>query len=89
MKTVHIIVSGRVQGVCFRSYTQKQAIKYDIIGFVKNQNNGDVEIVACAEPDKLKNFISCCHNGSIMAKVDKVTVSEYKTTEEFTQFKVL
>jgi acylphosphatase len=89
MKTVHIIVSGRVQGVCFRAYTQKQAIRDDITGFVRNQENGDVEIVACAEPDKLENFISCCRNGSIMAKVDKVTVSEHKTTEEFTQFKVL
>lgn len=89
MKTLHIIVRGRVQGVCFRAYTQKQAIQYDITGFVRNQDNGDVEIVACSEAGKLESFISYCHEGPIMAKVDKLTVNEYTSTEKFTQFRIL
>jgi acylphosphatase len=89
MKTVHIIVSGRVQGVCFRAYTQKQAIRDDITGFVRNQENGDVEIVACAEPDKLERFINSCHNGPIMAKVESVTINEYSSKEKITQFMIL
>jgi acylphosphatase len=89
MKTFHIIVSGRVQGVCFRAYTQKQAVKHDITGFVRNQHNGDVEIVACSESDKLERFISDCDNGPIMASVEKVTVNEYSSAEKFTEFRIL
>ncbi len=88
MKTVHIIISGRVQGVYFRAFTQKQADKYDINGFVANKSNGNVEIVASATPEKLDSFINGCHEGPLMAKVENVIVSDYKTSEIFTEFEI-
>jgi len=89
MKTLHIVANGRVQGVCYRAYIQKQAIKFGITGFVRNQQNGDVEIVACSESDKLKSFIKCCQSGPVMAKVERVSVNEFSATEKYTQFRIL
>ena len=88
MKTVLIIISGRVQGVYFRSFTQKQAVKQDVTGFIANKSNGTVEVVATAKPEKLDCFINWCHNGPLMAKVENVIVSDYKTTEIFTEFEI-
>jgi acylphosphatase len=88
MKTVHIIVSGCVQGVCFRAFTEKQAIKLGILGFVKNCDNGTVEIVACAEKEALENFINCCHKGPLMAKVKNLIINDYGPSKSFTQFDI-
>lgn len=89
MNTLHIIVSGRVQGVSFRAYTQKQAIKNDISGFVRNKMDGNVEIVACGEQEKLDYFVNWCHKGPIFANVRHIVVSEYLAPEKFTQFDIL
>jgi len=88
MNTVLIIISGRVQGVYFRSFTQKQAVKQGVTGFVTNKPNGAVEVVACAKAEKLDCFINWCHKGPLMAKVENVIVSDYKTTEIFTEFEI-
>ena len=88
MKTVRIIISGRVQGVYFRTFTQKQALKLGITGFVANISNGNVEVVACAKAEKLECFINYCHKGPLMAKVENVIVSDYNTTEIFTEFEI-
>lgn len=88
MKTVLIIVRGRVQGVYFRAFTQKQAIKHGVTGFVSNNPNGNVEIVASAKQKKLDYFINWCHKGPLMAKVENVIVSDYQLTEIFTEFEI-
>ena len=81
-------MSGRVQGVYFRAFTQKQAIKHGVTGFVRNKGDGSVEIVASANQDQLDQFVNWCNKGPIMAKVNQVIVNEYSTTELFTQFEV-
>jgi len=88
METIHIIVSGRVQGVYFRAFTKKQANKLNLVGFVKNKDNGDVEIIARADSDNLQKFISWCHKGPLMAKVKQVIVNKHQSIENFTQFEV-
>ena len=88
MKTVQLIISGRVQGVYFRAFTQKQAIKFDVTGFVCNKEDGSVEVIACAEEKNLALFISKCRKGPIMASVKNVIINQYLTTEPFTQFQI-
>jgi acylphosphatase len=89
MKKIQLIVSGRVQGVCFRASTQKQAEKLGINGFVKNNSNGSVEIVACAEQDILNKLVEWCHKGPLIAKVTSVIVNDFTSVEKFTQFDIL
>ena len=88
MKTLLINIIGRVQGVYFRADAQKQANKLGITGFVRNKRDGSVEIIASSDQDKLNNLINWCHKGPIMAKVSKVIVNEYASTETFTRFEV-
>ncbi len=88
MKTVQLNITGRVQGVYFRAYTQKQAVKLGITGYVRNQPDGSVEVIASAEEKKLEHFISWCHRGPIMAKVRQVEIKEPSSAEKFSQFEI-
>ena len=56
-KSVHIIVRGRVQGVGFRYFTKQRADAYNLIGFVRNLIDGNVEVVAKGPQKSLDNLI--------------------------------
>jgi len=73
-KTIKIIVSGRVQGVGFRYHTRNQAKKLEVFGYVRNLDNGDVEIVAQGEKSKINKLINWCNSGSPSAVVKNVQV---------------
>ncbi len=89
MKTVRLIISGRVQGVYFRAFTQKQAVKHDIKGYVCNKPDGCVEVIASAKPENLDPFISWCHKGPLLAKVKQVLLDkDYISAEVFSQFEI-
>ena len=57
MKCVHLIVSGRVQGVFFRDNTRKKAIELGLNGYAKNLPDGNVEIVAEGSEDRINELI--------------------------------
>ena len=56
MKRLHMIVSGRVQGVFYRAAVREVAAQFPITGYVKNLSDGTVEIVAEGEESELKRF---------------------------------
>ena len=56
-ENVHIIVRGRVQGVGFRYFTKQRADAYNLIGFVRNLTDGNVEVVAKGPQKSLDNLI--------------------------------
>jgi acylphosphatase len=85
---LHIVVKGRVQGVCFRAYTQKQADKLNLGGFVRNLANGDVEIVASGESTALQKLLTWCHKGPMLAKVTEVRASSIANHEDFAGFEI-
>ncbi len=89
MKTIQINVTGRVQGVCFRAATLKQAEKLAVMGFVKNNTDGSVEIVAQAEQVILDKLVAWCYKGSIMAKVTDVTVIDIIISDQLASFEIL
>ncbi len=60
---LHIIVKGRVQGVCFRYYTAQRAYQLGLTGTVKNLYDGSVEIFAFGDSLKLETFKKWCHKG--------------------------
>ena len=69
---VHIIASGRVQGVGFRYFVRHKALSMGIKGFVRNLENGDVEILAEGNNDDLDLFIEEIRNGPSVAHVDNL-----------------
>ncbi len=79
-------VSGRVQGVFFRASTQEQAIQYNLTGYAKNLLDGDVEVLACGEPQAVEALCDWLWQGPRHARVEKVvcTEAEQTTFREFT-----
>jgi len=55
---IHVWVSGRVQGVGFRMFAYSAANRLNLVGWVRNRFNGDVEIVAEGPQDTLLAFLS-------------------------------
>ena len=74
MKEIECIVRGKVQGVLFRKFAQERARRLDIVGFIQNLDDGDVEVVAQGEEEQLLEFIEHLKKGPVFAKVEKVDV---------------
>ena len=71
-----IRVSGKVQGVGFRFYTQKTALDLGVKGFVKNERDGSVYIEAEAEADVMEIFVEWAKKGPEWARVDNVSLQD-------------
>lgn len=83
---LHIIVKGRVQGVYFRVFTQKQARKLNIKGYTRNLPEGHVEIFAIGDVQSLQALKAWCHKGPALAKVTEVIANQRVTEEIFDDF---
>jgi len=89
MKTnVHVIISGRVQGVWFRASTKQKAEQLGITGWVRNTAEGNVEAIFEGEEDLVKKMIDWCHRGPPSAQVRHVNVKNQPSTNGFEGFSV-
>ena len=84
----HVFVSGRVQGVNFRWYTQDKAQELGVTGWVRNLWDGRVEAIFEGPEKAVKNVVRWCHLGPAAARVDKVEVSYETPSGEFKGFKI-
>ena len=87
-KRIHIFVTGRVQGVFFRQSTKVMAIKNNAKGWVRNLDDGRVEIVAQGETQDIDNLAHWCKTGPANSRVDEFELSEENVTDEFETFEV-
>ncbi|WP_407522231.1 acylphosphatase [Lacibacter sp. MH-610] len=76
LKTISIIVSGKVQGVWYRKYTVDKATELGISGFVKNLPDDSVYILATGTDEQLNALVQWCYIGSPKSRVEKVEVKE-------------
>jgi acylphosphatase len=88
MRRVKILVSGRVQGVYFRLFTQNKAKHFSINGHTRNLPDGRVEIIAEADNMTIEKFIKWCHKGPATARVDHVEITELQADEELRSFEI-
>lgn len=88
MVRAHVHISGRVQGVFFRMYTQKQAKALGIKGWVRNFPDGRVEAVFEGEKEKVNEMIAWSWDGSPSAEVSDVVV-EWEEPQELKGFEIL
>jgi acylphosphatase len=82
MKKMHAYVSGKVQGVFFRSNTADIANRLGVKGWVRNLTNGKVEVFAQGPEDKLSELLKWLHRGSVFSKVEHVNHEISDTDEE-------
>ncbi len=88
-KRVQLFVRGRVQGVFFRAAAQREARRLGVSGWVKNRNDGSIEVVAEGEEDAIKEIISWAQHGPSAARVEQVDVRWKGYTGEFAEFRIV
>ena len=74
----HVYVSGRVQGVWFRAWTEQQARQLGLSGWVRNLEDGRVEAVIAGSPPAISSMLKRFHEGPPQAKVEAVAVSDWQ-----------
>ncbi len=88
MKRVHVIISGRVQGVFFRARTKTMADSLNLKGWVRNMPDGRVEAVFEGDEGKVRRVLELCseNRGAIRVRSKKIEMTE--ATGEFEDFSV-
>jgi acylphosphatase len=84
----HVFVSGRVQGVNFRWYTQRKAQDLNLTGWVRNLWDGRVEAIFEGQEKAVRAAVAWCHTGAPSARVDNVEVNYEEPTGEFNRFRI-
>ena len=74
MQQIECTVHGQVQGVAYRVYAQDAATALGVTGYVKNISDGTVFVCAQGEREALRDFVEYLHEGSLMARVESVSV---------------
>jgi acylphosphatase len=85
---LHLIISGRVQGVGFRFSAYDEAKDLALAGWVRNLPNGDVEIVAEGSRKNLQMLAAWAHLGPPSARVTNVREVSSDFTGEFSDFRI-
>lgn len=81
-------LSGRVQGVGFRYYAQRQAKHFGVVGYVRNLPRGDVLVEAEGDREALDLFLRALQKGPPLAHVAKVEVDWLTPTNAYTSFDI-
>jgi acylphosphatase len=89
MRTVHVAIRGRVQGVGYRAFVERQARARGLRGWVRNRRDGSVEAVFSGDDADVDATIAACRSGPRTAAVDDVAVTEMKNGREPRDFQVL
>ena len=87
--TAHVFVSGRVQGVFFRSSVADLAESLDVTGWVRNLHDGRVETLLEGERENVEKVVEFCRRGPPGAYVGDLEVKWEDWRGEFSTFKIL
>jgi len=85
LKTLEVIVRGRVQGVGYRAFAVKNAKKFGIVGYVENLPDGAVKVIAQGEENILNFFVQ----GPFFSTVKEYAVAEIEHSKDYEDFIVL
>ena len=84
-----IIISGTVQGVFFRNFTKENADLLNIKGFVRNLENGDIEVIAEGDKKNIATLINILKKGPQHAQIRNIKSEERKWSGDLKEFKIL
>ena len=74
MKEIYLKIEGRVQGIGYRRWAVNKALDIGgISGWVRNEDDGSVEILMRGEDNLIDKMIAACYDGPFFARVDKIT----------------
>jgi len=87
MKTLKIKITGTVQGVFFRKFVKEHADELGVRGYIRNMEDGSIEIVLEGRDEKVNEMLSRCKKGPNHGEVKEVEVEEIKH-QGFEGFKI-
>jgi acylphosphatase len=73
-RTVHLLVTGRVQGVYFRAWTAEHAGRLNLEGWVRNRRDGSVELLVSGSAEAVARMLGLCRQGPPDAQVANVEI---------------
>jgi len=85
---VRLVISGRVQGVCFRHYTRETALSQGVAGWVVNRSDGTVEALIQGGVQAVDQVIAWCRQGPPAARVDEVQIVSEAFDPDLSRFEV-
>jgi acylphosphatase len=87
---LHFLIRGRVQGVGFRWYVQREAAELNLDGWVRNTEDGEVEVVASGTEEDLSELRAALRRGPRGARVDSVIEHQLDPSEarQLTAFRI-
>lgn len=86
---VHLVIEGRVQGVWFRDSTRTEAIALGVFGWVKNQPDATVAVLAEGPETQVRKLVSWCHHGPPAAQVSRVSETKQEWKGEYKKFDII
>ena len=86
-KRIHLLIFGDVQGVGFRAWVRRLAQELGLTGWVRNREDGGVEVIA--EGVRLEEFVKRCRKGLESSWVEKVDATWGEARGEFVDFEVV
>ncbi|NNV06548.1 acylphosphatase [Geobacillus sp. C56-T2] len=89
MKRVHVIAEGRVQGVGFRYFVQHEALKRQLTGWVKNNDDGTVEMEVQGNESALQLFLETIEAGTMFAKVTRLHIAPRDVRPDEKPFRIM
>ncbi len=81
MEKIHAIIKGRVQGVGFRYFTEREARRRNISGWVRNNSDGSVETEACGTTEAIESFLKSLKQGPLFSRVDEINFTREECKE--------
>jgi acylphosphatase len=76
VKTLHLQILGRVQGVWFRESMRREAERLGVVGWVRNRPDGSVEAVAQGAPEAVDALVAWARIGPPQARVERIVETE-------------
>jgi acylphosphatase len=86
---VEVLIRGRVQGVCFRAWTQEQAARCGLSGWVRNNPDGTVSALFVGGRAVVDEMVGTCHEGPLAARVDGIEQTAVDPPPEARGFRIL
>lgn len=87
-KSIRLYISGTVQGMFFRGFVKENAEKYNVKGFVRNLDDGRVEIFLEGDNKDVEKVVELCKKGPKHAEIRSIEFKEERF-QDFKTFKIL
>jgi acylphosphatase len=85
---IHVFISGKVQGVFFRSSIRRMALSLNVLGWTKNLKDGRVEAVFEGDKREVNKMIEFCRKGPRGSRVTELDIKEEQSSDTLDEFRI-